>query len=447
MLIFRIDMVLTNEQIVEILDKWNFWKKKIDIGILRDLYLDKLKLFLKTDEVVAVQGVRRCGKSTILLQLLDYLISKKNVNPLNTLYVNFEDESFYPYLNVELLNQIYEAYRLTLNPKGKIYVVFDEIQKIEGWEHFVRGIYDRKENAKIYVTGSSSRLLSSEFSSLLTGRHLTLQVYPLSFKEYLKFKKFEVKTKLDKIHSKKKLIELSKDFLVEGGFPKAVLTKDELLKRQLLTSYFNDIITKDIVERYKIRDISKIKNLALFYAANLCEFISFNSIKKMLEEKSVETIERYSSFLESAYLVFFNKMFNYSLKKQMANERKIYFIDNGLRQAVAFQFKDMYGNLLENAVYLELLKEGKEDIFYHKSKKEVDFLIQRGLKIAFVLNVCWDLADPDTKEREVNSLIEAMNTYGLKMGYIVTFDTEKTIQIKDKEIRVIPFYKVCFGLK
>ncbi len=435
-------MALTNEQIVEVLDKWNFWKRKIETGITRELYLDKLKLFLKTDEVVTVRGVRRSGKSTILLQLLAYLISERKVPRLNTLYVNFEDDIFYPYLNVKLLNQIYEAYKLILNPKGRVYIIFDEIQKIEGWEHFVRSIYDRKENAKVFITGSSSKLLSSEFSSLLTGRHLSLQIYPLNFKEYLKFRKLKIKTKLDKIHNKQKLIRLSKDFLIEGGFPKIALTKNELIKKELLVSYFNDIITRDIVERYKIRDVSKIKNLALFYAANFCEFISFNSVKKMLGEKSVETIERYSSFLESAYLVFFNKVFYYSLKKQMANERKVYFIDNGLRQAVVFQFKDMYGKLLENAVYLELLKGGKENIFYYKGKKEVDFAIQKGLKITTVLNACWDLSDPKTEEREVNSLIEAMNEYDLERGYIITFNTEKTMQVKGKEIKVIPFYKI-----
>lgn len=440
-------MALTDEQIIEILDKWNFWNKKIEMGILRSLYLDKLKLFLTTDEVVAVQGVRRSGKSTILLQLLNYLISERNVNPHNILYVNLEDEFFYPYLNINLLTQIYDAYKSIMYPKGKIYLVFDEIQKIDGWEHFIRGVYDRKENAKIFVTGSSSRLLSSEFSSLLTGRHLTLQVYPLNFKEYLKFKNFEVKTKMDKIHNKKKLMQISRDFLIEGGFPKIVLTKNELVRKELLTSYFNDIITKDIVERYKIRDVSKIKNLALFYAANFCEFISFNSIKKMLGEKSVETIERYSSFLESAYLIFFNKMFDYSLKKQMVNERKVYLIDNGLRQAVAFQFKDMYGNLLENAVYLELLKGGKETVFFYKGKKEADFAVQRGLKIHLVLNVCWDLTDPDTKKRELNSLVEAMDSYGLKRGFIITYDTAKTLQIKGKLIKVIPFYKLCFELE
>ncbi|MCK5283756.1 MAG: ATP-binding protein [Nanoarchaeota archaeon] len=434
-------MTLTDEQIIEILDKWNLWNRKIETGIIREEYLKKLELFLKTDEIIAIVGVRRSGKSTILLQLLEHITTKKNVNKINTLYVNLEDDLLYPYLDIKLLNRIYEAYKTVLKPKGKVYIIFDEIQKIDGWEHFVRSIYDRKENAKIFVTGSSSKLLASEFSSLLTGRHLTLHIYPLNFKEYLKFKNFNIKTKLDEIHNRKKLIQISKEFLVDGGFPKIILTKNDLLKKELLTSYFNNIITRDIVERYKIRDISKIKNIALFYAANFCESVSFNSIKKTLSEKSVETIERYSAFLESSYLIFLNKKFDYSLRKQMANERKVYFIDNALRQAVAFQFKDMQGNLLENAVYLELLKRGKE-IFYYKGKKEVDFIIQEGLNITLVINACWDLSDKETEKREIDSLIEAMESFNLKRGYIITINSERLININNKSIKVIPFYKL-----
>jgi len=435
--------MLTNEQIIEVLDKWNFWNKTIETGIPRNLYLDKLKLFLQTDEIVAVLGVRRAGKSTILLQLINHLISKKKVNKLNTLYINFEDEIFYPYLDVKLLTKIYEAYRKIINPQGQVYLVFDEIQKIQGWEHFIRSIYDRKEKVKIFVTGSSSALLSSEYSSLLTGRHLALKVYPLNFQEYLQFKGITINTKLDEIHHKAKLIKLSKEFLVEGGFPKIVLTKNELIKKELLTTYFNNIITKDIVQRYKIRDLAKIKNLALFYATNFCEFISFNSIKKMLSENSLETIERYSSYLESAYLFFFNKIFDYSLKKQMANERKVYFIDNGLRNAVAFQFKEMWGNLLENAVYLELLKKNIEEIFYYKDQKEVDFIVKKGLKTISLINACWDLSDTNTREREITSLIKGMDHYHLQEGFIITLDQEEKIKVDGKFILVVPFYKFC----
>ena len=428
----------TEEQIIEALDKWNFWNNEIDTGIERKHYLDKLKLYLETDEIIAVQGGRRTGKSTILLQLLEYLIKKKNVNKLNTLYVNLEDESFFPYLSVEFLKKIVDSYRNIIGPKGRVFAVFDEIQKITGWEHFVRSLYDRKENIKIFITGSSSKLLSSEFSTLLTGRHLSLEVYPLSFEEYLKFRSIKVKNKLDLISRKNQLISLSKQYLVEGGYPKAVLTKNPALKKELLNTYFNNIIAKDVAERYNIRDIAKIKNIAIYYATNFCGFISFNSLKKALNENSVETIDHYSQYLESSYLISFNKIFDFSLKKQMANERKVYIIDNGLRNSVAFTFKDMYGNLLENSVYYEL-KRANQEIFYYKGKREVDFVIKKGLKVVNVINVCFSLKE--SKEREINSLLEAMEKFNLRESTIVTFDEEERIKLKGYTINAVPFYK------
>ncbi len=162
---------MQKEQIIEPLLLWNFWEKDIDTGIPRDEYLDQIQRYLKTDEIVTLTGVRRSGKSTISLQVLAYLI-KNNVPRANTLYVNFEDPKFYNFLNVDLLDNIWEAYSDYLRPDGKVYLVLDEIQKIKGWEHWARTKYDQKEKVKIFVTGSNAELLSSEFASVLTGRHL-----------------------------------------------------------------------------------------------------------------------------------------------------------------------------------------------------------------------------------------------------------------------------------
>lgn len=427
--------MLTREKIMEILDTWNLWNKDIDTGIPRPEYLDKLKEYLKTDEIISVQGIRRCGKSTILLQLLKEIIAG-GVNKENTLYVNFEDDYFYPYLSTDLLNQIIEAHKEFLEPKGQVIVIFDEIQKIAGWEKFVRKLYDRKSDIKVFVTGSSSSLLSSEFSSLLTGRHLELTIYPLTFREFLDFNSVKIRKKIELIDKKKELVALFKRYLQIGGFPKAVLTKDDILRKQLLTQYFNDIITKDIVERYKIRDIAKIKNLALYYATNFSEMISYNSVRRALNENSTETIDNYSHYLESSFLINFNSLFDYSLKKQMANERKVYLIDNGLRNAVAFQFKDMFGNLLENAVY-NFLRTKNKQVFYHKEKKETDFVLQEGMKIVKAINVCWDMNDSETAQREIDSLKISMDKFKLNEGTIITLDQEAVIE----NIRIVPAWK------
>ena len=171
---------MNKEQIIETLLPWNFWEKDLDTGIPREGYLDRLKRYLKTDEIIALSGIRRSGKSTLLLQLLSHLIHDR-IPRRNTLILNFEDPKFYSFLTLEFLENIWEAYLDYLKPRGTVYLILDEIQKVKGWEHWVRSKYDRKEPVKIFVTGSTAELLSSEYSSVLTGRHLQLSVTSFKF--------------------------------------------------------------------------------------------------------------------------------------------------------------------------------------------------------------------------------------------------------------------------
>src|SRR3989338_839780 len=214
---------MDKNEIIEALSGWNFWHRDINAGILRPRYLDKIRGYLSADEIVALSGVRRSGKSTILLQVLKGLIGE-GVPKNNILYINFEDPKFYSFLKLDLLDNIWQAYFEYLRPKSRVYLVLDEVQKIKGWEQWVRSKYDRKENIKIFVTGSNSELLSSEFSSVLTGRHLELKVAPLDFKEFLDFKGLKVEAdKLWFIKNKKVLNDYTGQYLQEGGFPKIVL--------------------------------------------------------------------------------------------------------------------------------------------------------------------------------------------------------------------------------
>ena len=339
-------------QIIKTLLLWNFWEKDIDTGIPRRAYLDKLERYLHTDEIVTITGVRRCGKSTILLQVLQELIMDK-IPKVNTLYVNFEDPNFYNSLNISLLDNIWQAYIDYFNPIGRVYIVLDEAQKIKGWEHWARSLYDRKEKVKIFVTGSNTELLSPEFASALTGRHLELSAAPLSFKEFLEFNGVEpAADKLWSIKNENNLKNLASGYLMIGGFPKIVLTKDELMRRELLSQYFNDILSKDIVERYKIKDINKLKNLALFYSTNFTRSYSFNKVKKVADfALSLDSIHRFSHYMENSFLVSFLPRFSYSLKNQMQAHRKVYLVDNGMHNAIAFKFSEDKGKLLENAVF------------------------------------------------------------------------------------------------
>jgi predicted AAA+ superfamily ATPase len=433
---------MKREQIIETLFPWNFWEKDIYSGIIRDRYLLQIKRYLKTDEVVAVTGVRRSGKSVILLQTLSHLIKNK-VPRKNLLYINFEDPKFYNFLDLDLLDKIWDAYLDYLSPKGKVYIVLDEVQKIKGWEHWVRAKYDQKENAKIFVTGSNMELLSPEFARVLTGRHLQLSVTPLDFREFLGFKGIEVKNdRLWFIKNKSSLRKFAEQYLKIGGFPKVVLTEDELLQKELLAQYFNDILTKDIVDRYKVKEVGKLKNLALFYSTNFTRGFSFNKIKNVADfSLSLDSIHRFSQYLTNSFLIDFLPRFSYSIRNQMQTARKIYFVDNGMHNAIAFKFSEDMGKLLENTVYYHLKKQAKEVYYFHE-KQEVDFVCKTGLKITELINVCYQLENKETTLRETSALIEAMKYFRLKESKIIVSEGEsEKITMQGFNIFVIPFYQ------
>ncbi len=438
---------MQREKIIETLLLWNFWDKEIDTGVPRDEYLTRLKKYSSTDEVVAVTGVRRCGKSTILLQFLAELFNAQTPRK-NTLYVNLEDPNFYNFLRVDLLNEIWQAYKDYLNPTGTVYLVLDEAQKIKGWEHWARSLYDRKEKVKIFVTGSNTELLSGEFATALTGRHFELSVKPLSFSEFIRFKGLRINAdKLWKVQKGHDLKRFSLEYLKIGGFPKAVITSDELVRKELLTQYFNDILTKDIVERYKIKDIAKLKNLAFFYSANFTRSLSFNKVKKLADfALSLDSIHRFSRYMEEAFLVYFLQRFSYSLKNQMHAQRKVYFVDNGMHNSAAFKFSKDQGKLLENAVFQRLTTAYKE-VYYFCEKKEVDFVCKDGLKIKELINVCYSLEDKETLMREESALLEGMKYFKLKQSKIIVAEGEARGWKKEGlAIDVIPFYQWALDL-
>lgn len=433
---------MEKEQIIETLILWNFWEKDIDTGIIREGYLTRLKSYLTTDEIVTLTGVRRAGKSTLLLQLIDKLI-QDDVPRNNTIYVNFEDPKFYNFLNMDLLDNIWESYCDYLKPKGRVYLILDEIQKITGWENWARAKYDRKENIKIFVTGSNAELLSSEFASVLTGRHLELFITPLSFREFLRFRDIEVETdKLWLLKNKGRLKNLALEYLHSGGFPKIILTGDELLRKELLSQYFNDILSRDIVNRYKVKDADKLEKLALFYGTNFTRRYNYNKIKRLTDfHLSLDSIQRFSQYLKNAFLIDFLPRFSYSLKDQMQTDRKVYFVDNGMHNAIAFKFSKDKGKLLENAVFQQL-KRQKKEVYYFHEKQEVDFVCKQGLDVVELINVCYSLEDRETLLRETSALYEAMRYFKLKESKIIIAEGDSDVIAEHGfDIHIIPFYQ------
>lgn len=425
-------------EILEILEEYNFWRRELDTGIRRDSLLTELKRLLRINEIVVVSGVRRSGKSTLCLQLCKSLI-ENGVRKEDILIVNFEDPRFRN-LNLEILNKIYEVYITELNPSKEHYIVFDEVQAIEGWEKFVRYLHENKKT-HVLVTGSSSKLLGSEYATVLAGRHVDMEISPLSFSEFLLFRGIHIKNNLDMIANRHKIKRHLSEYMKWGGFPKVILTEREQDKKELLLTYFRDIMIKDVVSRYKIKEINKLEELAKYYLSNVSSLQSFNKIKDILK-LSLDTIERFSYYLSNVYLLFLVKKFSYSEKEQILNPKKIYSIDTGIRNSVGFIFSKDLGKVIENMVFNELKRTHKE-IYYWKDyqQKEVDFVLKDGLKVKELIQVCWDIGNMETREREIKGLIKAMKEFKLKEGLIITDDYESEETIKGKRIVYKPLWK------
>jgi len=431
---------MDKNELIRILEDWNFWKRDLESGFDRPYYLNRLKDFLATSHIIVISGARRSGKSFIMRQLAKSLIREK-AEKNNTLIVNLEDPRFTE-LTTETLQRIYEVYLEFLNPKEKPYVFLDEVQEVENWEKWVRTIHEL-DKARIVISGSNAKLLSRELSTLLTGRHLDLVVFPLSFREYLTFKEIEIKDKIDIVNKQIQIKRLLKEFLEFGAFPEVVLTQE---KKQILLNYFEDILSKDIIRRFKIRKQERLSNLAKFYLSNISSLITFSSLEKSLKI-SADTIEKFSGYLEDTYILFFLKRFSFKVKEQEKSPRKVYAVDTGLANVIGFRFTQNMGRLAENLVFLELNRKRmfnpNLELYYWKDihHREVDFLIKENLKVRQLMQVSWEVTKYETKNREIKSLLKAMEELGLKEGLVITEDFEAEEDFNGKKIEYIPLWK------
>ena len=432
---------MDKNEIIEILQDWNFWKKDLESGIERPTYLNRLKDFLKTGQIVVITGARRAGKSFLMRQLIKSLIYN-GVKRNNILMVNFEDPRFTE-LDTKILQKIYEVYLEFLNPKGDVFIFLDEVQEVSGWEKWVRTIYELKK-AKLVISGSNAKLLSAELSTLLTGRHIDLEVFPLSFEEYLIFNGLDLKDKIDFAGKRVEIERLFIKYLEWGGFPEVVLSGE---KKKLLFHYFEDIVNKDLVKRHKIRKPAKLNSLAKFYLTNISSSVTFNSLEKFLSV-SADTVEKFSHYFEDAYLVFFLKRFSFKVKEQEKSPRKVYAIDTGLANVLGFRFSRNSGRLAENIIFVELLRkktlgENNLEFYYWRNSqnKEVDFIIKENLKVTKALQICWEIDRPQTRTREIKPLLKVMEKLKINEGFIITQDLEKEENIGEKKIKYLPLWK------
>ncbi len=420
---------------IEKLVEWNQWWESRKVskelqGRKRQEYKELLDS-INVNEITVITGIRRCGKSTLMYQMIDNLL-KKGVKPENILFVNFEDKK----LLKDTLDDIYSAYRNEMNLEEKAYIFLDEIHKRKEWEYWIRKKYDLKTNDKFVISGSCSYLLKKEYSTLLTGRNLSYEVFTLNFKEFLAFKglKLDDKKISRGILTEKTKIKISKyfdEYLNFGGFPE-VLFREENFKTKLLSQYFDDILYKDIVDRYNLNS-EKAKELSLFFMNNFTGLISLRNIRNSLG-MSYDTIKDYLSYFKDAFLFFTIDHFSYSFKEQKTLPSKIYTIDNGLRNSVSFKFSKDEGKLAENLVFVELKRRGF-DSYYWKGKKEVDFIVKNKDQSLTAINVCYL---EEVEERELEGLNEFKKEFEkTKKLIIITKNREKV----ENNITLIPLWK------
>ncbi len=436
--------MLRREEIIELISVENFWARPQEVGIERDHYLKHLNRLAKAkDFSISIIGVRRSGKTFLTKQFLKKAIDS-GLDPKQTLYVNLEDPRFHPYLSLELLDEIYQAYRTFVNKEGFALIVLDEVQNIKNWEKWVRRTME-KENVQIVMTGSTSSLLKTEVSTALTGRSLTLEVFPLSFHEFLKFKGVVLEDQLDVVKNKAKIERLFIEYLQFGGFPRVVLEEDEFLKREMLKELFDDIVMRDILFRHGFRDVNSVKLVAELAINSFSSLKSVSSLRNELagilkRKVSPNFVAEVMEALRESYLLFTIPPFSPKIKDVKKYPKKIYAVDTGLATTVTLSFSKNLGRLVENAVALHLIKKyGENNLFYYRGKREVDFILREGLKITKAIQVTWDLREG--YEREVKALLEAMDVFNLEEGIIVTADQEREEVYEDKEIRVLPFWK------
>jgi|YelNatPaOPRAMG01_1025707.scaffolds.fasta_scaffold28309_2 predicted AAA+ superfamily ATPase len=440
---------MERNEILKILADWNFWKKELNCGIERKDYVEKAMKFLQANMIVSLIGVRRSGKSMLMKQIARKLIESGIVNRNDTLIINFEDKRIVEG-NLKLLDDFFATYIEEIKPTNKPIVFLDEIHKVPQWEKWVRTMHEL-EKAKILVSGSTSQLTKGELSTLLTGRHIDIVVFPLSFAEFLYFRNIQVSDKLDLITRENEIKSLLREYLKWGGFPEVVLAKDEETKKTILLSYFDDIIEKDVVERYKIRKREKIKLLAKFYLSNISSPITFSSLEELLHMNSV-TIENFSSMLEESFLIFFTKVFHPSVKKQEKVARKVYSIDVGISNAIGFRIEESIGKLMENIVAIELKRRNStSEIYYWKEYgkaegKEVDFVVRENFNTEELIQVTYASKKEEVEKREVEALIKASEQLKCNKLIIITWDYEDLVEINGKKVKFVPLWKWLLNL-
>jgi len=412
----------------------------ISKAILSRVVLDQLDDFIRLKDTVprsilkkaisysgasafVIKGARRCGKSTLLKQLVHEKFNQ------NFFYFNFDEERIANF-KVEDFQSLMEVFIELFGDKKTVF--FDEIQNISGWELFINRLL--RQNYHVFITGSNSNLLSKELGTHLTGRHVDLELYPFSFVEYLRARKIEPNKKYYSTKDVAVFSKKFKEYLKGGGMPEKVVFNNEAILSQVIT----DITQKDIVNRYDLRKPAEFKAVLNFLISNAAHPITYRAIRNNFEIKSVTTVQKYVQYAEETYLIFLVNKYEKKTKLLNKNPKKVYCVDNGIITKNTPTMKEQDGDLLENTVALHLKRLNKEFYYYStKNKSETDFVVPSEKQ---AIQVCYELNDRN-KEREINGLVNAMKELKTKTGLILTLDQEQELDHKGDKIIVKPVWQ------
>jgi predicted AAA+ superfamily ATPase len=412
----------------------------MDKGRLRQVIIDQQESFngkenliarevdmdycLKGNEIVVISGIRRCGKSSLLKLLAERVPGAK-------LFLDFDDVRLadFEVANYQDVEDI--AFELC---KGKVSYFLDEIQNAPLWARWVNNLYSK--GVKLFITGSNSTLLSSEISTFLTGRNKQVQLSTFSFSEFLALKGLNYDMTRLSSPQKAEIFRNFGEYFRAGGFPLVVRNDDLSLSRQ----YFDDMLNKDVIGRYRIREVKELKDLVLFLLSNVGKRYSYSKLRQVSGIRSLSTVKNFIEYFENAFILHKVELFDYSVRKQKVASSKVYAGDNSFLKTVAFNFTENLGQRLENLVFLQLERLGAE-VYYHADKHECDFITKQGLKVDRAIQVTVSLGDPKTKEREVDGLFDAMRRYKLDRGLIITLEEEGVIDKGQYRIVIAPAWK------
>jgi predicted AAA+ superfamily ATPase len=405
-------------------------------SLLRQSYIERVDVsvkaeYLATGLVKLITGPRRSGKSVLSLQLL---------KTENFAYLNFDDDLLLKHFDendvIQVINELYPGYQ---------YLFLDEIQNLSNWELWVNKLYRRGVN--LIITGSNAKLLSREMATSLTGRFVQITVYPFSFAEFLRFQNLSLSESEPSSQNKGIILSHLNTYLINGGFPEIVLNPSII--KNYLSTLFDSLLLKDIVRRFQIRQYQQFYDLSNYLLANYTNQYSYNQLKTDLNFSSVATVQKFVGYLSEPYLFLYLTRYSAKIKLQQKASKKSYVIDNGFIKARSFELSPNYGRLLENVVFIELLRRNFKpelDLFYYKTRndREIDFLCRKGHLVEQLIQVCYDISGAKTMKREIEVLLEASSELNCTNLILITWDKEEVISKNGIDIQIVSAYKWLF---